>query len=209
MQLEIARAALGLFLRDGYERVSVEAIADETGMSLRSFYRYCPSKEEVLSPILRDGTRNMVDSLASRPAHEPLAAAAQRAYAMVIEEDGGPGNISPFMGLLVTVPALRAHWLNDLRSLEEALVSVVHTRAHTALSDRDARLSAAAVVTALRVTLEEAGRAGTTHLLSEEFGATLTYLSQGAGLSATPAAQSPPSASAPAGTVTPMRLRSE
>lgn len=180
-QLEVARAALGLFITHGYERVTVEAIAAEAGMSLRSLYRYCPSKEEVLSPILRDGAAKMVTTLASRPAHEPLATAAQRAYQTVIEEDG-PGNIAPFMGLLVSVPALRAHWLNDLRSLEESLVPVVHARAHRTVLDRDARLSAAAVVAALRVTLEQAGRAGTTHLLGEAFGATLSYLSQGAGL---------------------------
>lgn len=180
-QLEIAKAALGLFVLHGYERVSVEAIADEAGMSMRSFYRYCPSKDEVLSPILRDGAVQLVARLAARPLDEPLATAVQRAYAEVIEEDG-PGNISPFMKLIVQVPVLRAHWLNDLHSVEEALVPVLRVRAQQALPERDARLGAAAVVAALRVTLEEAGRAGTPHLLSEEFGRNLRYLRDGAGL---------------------------
>ncbi len=180
-QQEIARAALGLFVLHGYERVSVEAIADEAGMSMRSFYRYCPSKDEVLSPILRDGAAQLVRHLAARPHDEPLATAVQRAYATVIEEDG-PGNISPFMGLVIRVPVLRAHWLNDLHSLEEALVPVLRARAHTALPDRHSRLGAAAVVAALRVTLEEAGRTGNLHLLSAEFARSLVYLRDGAGL---------------------------
>lgn len=180
-RLEVARAALGLFIRDGYERVSVEAIADQVGMSPSSFYRYCSSKDEVLSPILSSGTVELADSLASRPAHEPLDTAMQRAYAMVFEEGDGPGNISPFMGLIVTVPALRARWLDKLRDLEEALVPVVQGRV-PAMSERDARLSSAAMVAALRVTLEGAGRARTSHLLSEEFGRTLRYLRDGAGL---------------------------
>lgn len=180
-QQEIARAALGLFVLHGYERVSVEAIAGEAGMSMRSFYRYCPSKDEVLAPILRDGAGQLVKHLAARPRDEPLATAVQRAYATVIEEDG-PGNISPFMGLIVQVPVLRAHWLNDLHSLEEALVPVLRARAHTTLPERHSRLGAAAVVAALRVTLEEAGRTGTPHLLSEEFARSLVYLRDGAGL---------------------------
>ncbi len=49
---EIAETALTLFARDGYDAVSAEAIAESSGVSLRTFYRYFAAKDEVLSPIV-------------------------------------------------------------------------------------------------------------------------------------------------------------
>src|SRR2546427_448814 len=59
---EIAETALAVFARTGYDGVSAEAIAEEAGVSLRTFYRYFTGKDAVLSPIVTDG----IDALASR-----------------------------------------------------------------------------------------------------------------------------------------------
>src|SRR5438477_76719 len=53
---EIAESAVTLFARDGYDNVSVEDIAEEAGISLRTFYRYFSAKDEVLSPIVTQAT---------------------------------------------------------------------------------------------------------------------------------------------------------
>ena len=42
----IARAALELFLRDGFDATSVDAVAAAAGVSRRTFFRYFESKEE-------------------------------------------------------------------------------------------------------------------------------------------------------------------
>ena len=52
---EIAETALALFARKGYDGVSAETIAEEAGVSLRTFYRYFTGKDAVLSPIVTDG----------------------------------------------------------------------------------------------------------------------------------------------------------
>ncbi len=44
----IAEAALRLFLANGYEETTVEAIAADAGISRRSFFSYFQSKEEVV-----------------------------------------------------------------------------------------------------------------------------------------------------------------
>lgn len=45
---QIALAAYELFQKNGYDKTTVEAIAIATGMSTRTFFRYFPTKEDVL-----------------------------------------------------------------------------------------------------------------------------------------------------------------
>src|SRR5207247_783980 len=70
---EIAETALALFARKGYDGVSAEAIAEEAGVSLRTFYRYFTGKDAVLSPIVTDGIDELAERLPARPAPESLA----------------------------------------------------------------------------------------------------------------------------------------
>lgn len=180
-RLEIAETALGLFIRDGYESVSAETIAAESGVSLRTFYRYFATKDAVLSPLVADGIRELVDTTAARPGGESLATALQRAYAQITPEKGQPG-VQALIGLFTEVPALRAHWLDDLRRLEEELVPVVHQRARHAPDEQHACLTAAAAVTALRVALEFSARTTSTQPLAETLDDSLRYLRAGANL---------------------------
>jgi AcrR family transcriptional regulator len=50
----IAAAAVALFLRDGYERTSVDAIAAEAGVSKRTIYNRYGDKENLFRSVLRD-----------------------------------------------------------------------------------------------------------------------------------------------------------
>lgn len=50
----IAAAALRLFLRDGYERTSVDAIAAEAGVSKRTIYSRYGDKESLFLTVLRE-----------------------------------------------------------------------------------------------------------------------------------------------------------
>jgi len=45
---QIALVAYELFQKNGYDKTTVEAIASATGMSTRTFFRYFPTKEDVL-----------------------------------------------------------------------------------------------------------------------------------------------------------------
>src|SRR6266496_1645481 len=161
---EIAESAVTLFARDGYDNVSVEDISEEAGISLRTFYRYFSAKDEVLSPIFTQGTEDLLDHIARRPAAEDLAEAVEHAYRQ----------ISP------PTDRVQARWLNDLRALEAALVPVVRQR--TLVNDHDAHLSAAVIVTALRVTLEQSTRDKSAEPLADTLSRALRYLRNGARL---------------------------
>jgi TetR/AcrR family transcriptional regulator, mexJK operon transcriptional repressor len=56
----IAAAALRLFLRDGYERTSVDAIAAEAGVSKRTIYNRYGDKENLFLSVLRDTYNSMM-----------------------------------------------------------------------------------------------------------------------------------------------------
>jgi TetR/AcrR family transcriptional regulator, mexJK operon transcriptional repressor len=56
----IAQAALRLFLRDGYERTSVDAIAAEAGVSKRTVYNRYGDKENLFLSVLRDTYDSMM-----------------------------------------------------------------------------------------------------------------------------------------------------
>lgn len=180
-RIDIAKAALSLFTRDGYDAVGLDAVAEEAGVSLRTLYRYFPAKDELLSPLVMGGTAGLAELLAERPAGEPLVEAVVSAYEQRAAF-AGPGNVSALIGMLVTVPALRARWLDDLRTIEEALAPVIQERAHGQLDDYQARCTAAVVVTALRLALERSTRPGSTESPVACLGQTLRYLRAGAHL---------------------------
>ncbi|HTS96035.1 MAG TPA: TetR/AcrR family transcriptional regulator [Streptosporangiaceae bacterium] len=56
----IAAAALRLFLRDGYERTSVDAIAAEAGVSKRTIYNRYGDKETLFLSVLRETYAAMI-----------------------------------------------------------------------------------------------------------------------------------------------------
>lgn len=178
---EIAAAALELFARDGYDAVGLDAVAEESGVSLRTLYRYFPTKDELLSPIVAEGTAGLADRLAERPADESLVEAVEGAFEQM-NVAAGPEQVRVLVGLLVSVPALRARWLDDLRALEEALTPVVRERARGELDEDQARCTAAVIVTALRVALEGSVRPGSDQSLSAALSRTLRYLRTGAHL---------------------------
>jgi TetR/AcrR family transcriptional repressor of mexJK operon len=56
----IAQAALRLFLRDGYERTSVDAIAAEAGVSKRTIYNRYGDKENLFLSVLMETSAAML-----------------------------------------------------------------------------------------------------------------------------------------------------
>jgi AcrR family transcriptional regulator len=110
-RLAIQAEAMRLFAEKGYETTTVEDIAYAAAISPRTFFRYFPTKEDV---VLWDEYDPVIEDLvAARPADE---SAALTARAVTVEGLGGiyrrdRAELLTRVRLLTTVPELRARLL--------------------------------------------------------------------------------------------------
>lgn len=75
----LAAAAIDLIIERGFDATTVEDIAASVQVSPRTFFRYYPTKEDVVVDLLRAGVVDLVQRLAARPADEPLPTALREA----------------------------------------------------------------------------------------------------------------------------------
>jgi AcrR family transcriptional regulator len=68
---ELEAVALRLFEQRGFRDVTVEEIASEARISARTFYRYFPTKEDVLQVQIDRRSKGLRAALSARPIDEP------------------------------------------------------------------------------------------------------------------------------------------
>jgi AcrR family transcriptional regulator len=78
MVLELEAVALRCFEERGFD-VTVEEVAAEAQISVRTFYRYFPTKEDVLQVRIDQRAQAVRAALAARPADEPLLSSVRAA----------------------------------------------------------------------------------------------------------------------------------
>lgn len=71
MNAELEAVALRLFEERGFTEVTVQEIAAEAQISVRTFYRYFPAKEDIFQLRIQRNTELMAATLADRPSDEP------------------------------------------------------------------------------------------------------------------------------------------
>jgi AcrR family transcriptional regulator len=112
-RLMIQSEALRLFNEKGYAETTVEEIADAAAISPRTFFRYFPSKEDV---VVWDEYDPLVgDLLESRPDDESLAETFRAVLRETLSglQQRDPARLLARVRLAVTVPELRARFLDE------------------------------------------------------------------------------------------------
>ena len=71
-RLRIEKAALTLLLERGFDDVTADDIAEAAAISRRTFFRYFPSRDDVLCGVYVRALRQLFDLLRARPVEEPL-----------------------------------------------------------------------------------------------------------------------------------------
>ncbi|HEX3492925.1 MAG TPA: TetR/AcrR family transcriptional regulator [Streptosporangiaceae bacterium] len=123
----IQTESLRLFETQGYEHTTVEQIAEAAETSTTTFYRYFPTKEDVV--LDNDASPLFEATVATRPAGEPLAATIRAAMAAVVgAAEADRDHTLARMRLIETVPALEARYAGQERRTIDYLARLLAGR---------------------------------------------------------------------------------
>lgn len=153
-RLEVARAAVRLFLAKGVADTSAEEIAAEVGISARTLWRYFPNKESCVMPLLTGGIEHTAACLRSWRRDQGVS---DLLGMLTSGRVGSPDEMAAMMNLVRltrTDPGLRAVWLEAHREAEPAFAEALAHRAGLAEPDLVTAIQAAMINGALRVTVE-------------------------------------------------------
>ncbi len=151
----LGEAALRLSLLHGVENVTVEQIADEADIALRTFFNYFSSKEEAVMATLSAAAQELIAQFRARPRTESVLRAFREAVLVVMSQSDVAGrDFVPALQLIRSTPTLVPQQLAVLAAQEKALAEAISERVGPPAEDVYPRLCAAAVLTALRVVLD-------------------------------------------------------
>jgi AcrR family transcriptional regulator len=89
-------AAMELFATQGYEKTTVDEIAEAVEVSPRTFFRYFASKEDVVLTIKEHQVDAFYTAFCARPRQEPVVTALRRAAIEVLRDfEEGRGGFQP------------------------------------------------------------------------------------------------------------------
>jgi AcrR family transcriptional regulator len=142
----IREHALRLFRDQGYHATTVEQIAEAAEVSPSTFFRYFPTKEDV---VLQDDFDTLVfEALEAQPPGIPPIAAFRAAFAAVYAALT-PAQLDQFReltALTLAVPELRARTLDEFSRMIGRIAEAVARRAGRDPEDLAVRTLAGAVV---------------------------------------------------------------
>ncbi|WP_201388560.1 TetR/AcrR family transcriptional regulator [Ktedonobacter sp. SOSP1-85] len=155
-QATIEEAALRLFQQKGYERTSIQDIADVVMMSPRTFFRYFASKEEVLlepmHAIQSEGLRFLQHTAPTESPHAALRATFE--YLALLHQQQRASFLTLYH-VVMQIPSLASIYIYALMKAEPALCDALYSRLEAATNRQEIRLLVAIYMAALRVALEE------------------------------------------------------
>lgn len=129
-----------LFLRQGFDKTTVDQIAAEAGLSRTSFFRYFATKEDVILGHLDERGQQVLDALIARPMREPAWQALRHAFNLIIEETvASPERGLSLARMLTETPSLRARHLSKQLNWQDRLVPEVSRRLHVTEEAYDPR----------------------------------------------------------------------
>jgi AcrR family transcriptional regulator len=183
----IQTEAVRLFTEKGYVQTTVEEIADAAAISPRTFFRYFPTKEDVV--LWDEYDPQAGELLAARPDDEPVV---ESLRAIIRETLGGllrrdPEQLLTRVRLLSSVPELRARFLEmqaaGLSSTESHSSEIAAALAHrdNVPDDRQLRAVIGALSAAVTIAIDDWQRDGGKSDLISLFDQTVDALATGIG----------------------------
>jgi AcrR family transcriptional regulator len=168
----IQAAALDLIAGQGYDATTCEQIAARAEVSPATFFRYFPTKEDVV--LQDDYDPLMAAAVAARPAGEKPFQAVRRALAETLAQlpEHELAQVHERTRLLLSVPALKSRLHEQMDAAQGALAEVLAPRMRLPGDDLAVQAVAAACAAAVSVAVERWARDG--GRLSDHIDAALT-----------------------------------
>ncbi len=151
---QLAEMAARLFLERGYEAVTVEEIVTAVEVSPRTFFRYFPSKEDVLDEILVNEAQAITAALRARPKEEPVLDAVKAAAASWLGTAQRDPRTLRLFALVVRTPVLRSRWLLRRHGTQEQLAEILTQRLPVGTEPKMALLAAGALIAVVTTIFE-------------------------------------------------------
>ncbi|MFJ9558570.1 TetR/AcrR family transcriptional regulator [Streptomyces fuscichromogenes] len=160
-RLDISRHAVRLFAAQGVAGTSGEQIARAAGVSERTLWRWFPSKESCVEPLLTQSVAAFQEVLRAWPAETDLTEHLRAAYRPAPDgsSDADAEAVLTVIRMTRDEPGLRAVYLVLRERAEETFAEVLAGRAGGAADLLDVRMRAATMSAVLKVTTDDLARA--------------------------------------------------
>lgn len=140
--MEIARAAAGLFVKQGLRATRAEDIAQAAGIAPRTFYRYFATKEEAVAPLYAAGADRWSEAVRTAPPDLPVPQALEHAVHHTLTPGAGISAASwewlrTLVRLADSSPAVRKVWAEVCREAEGKLAEVLAGRKRQSAAGTD------------------------------------------------------------------------
>jgi AcrR family transcriptional regulator len=147
---DIAEAAGRLFIEHGYEATTVKAIVEAADVSPRTFFRYFPCKEDVITAIAVATMDDTLDHLSGHDVSEPLVSVLKAMLAATLARVSlDPGASRAFQMMLRENPVLRGRWLEEQRRNRDRLAEALRPWFGIAFNPLGPHLAAGAALLAV------------------------------------------------------------
>jgi AcrR family transcriptional regulator len=142
----IREHALRLFREEGYQRTTVEKIAEAAEVSPSTFFRYFPTKEDVV--LQDDMDVRMIEALEQQPPElGPVAAVRAATRQMFASYTAADMDVlRETTALTLTVPEIRARALDEFARTISAVAEALAKRAGRPADDLAVRTAAGAII---------------------------------------------------------------
>jgi AcrR family transcriptional regulator len=151
----IRAAAVERFCAQGFEATTMEAIAEDANVSVRTVFRYFPTKEDLVFADVEEDLVDLRQLLDARPDDEPVMASVRAVVETLASRvEDGPEKDVRLAPLLHSEPALRRRHLEVLDRIEETVADWARVRLDAGPHDLRPGLLAACMVSIQRVVVD-------------------------------------------------------
>jgi AcrR family transcriptional regulator len=141
---EIADKAMGLFVKRGFDHVTVAEVAAAADVSEKTVYNYFPTKEDLFFDEVPAREAALVEAVRNRRPGESVAAALERLQAAGCGRMCSEG-FATFARIIEDSPALQAKELEVMARYTDALASAIQSE--LGVNELDAKVAANVLVT--------------------------------------------------------------